>query len=284
MDSSHSMHKNILIIFLGIFSTTAIATDIDVGYVFGSAFIIVIAKFVFAAAVFYIFSLGLISSPKDTAVKNGRWVGAFVASVFVFSMPTLHKSYIDLYVGGAILTIVWFALGFLVGYIWHRVKAHRASNSKITFKNKNIKLIIIILVLVGAGLLYNNRKITYDVYPSCKSVDKDCNKIAMQATFDVQKETSQVILIGKFPGYAETRLIKLANCVVLDKHNWQCKGDSDDEPSNDNYLGGGNWIRTQPYIYKMTDDNITMSDSYITSHILNKIEITNLYGWTFVRN
>lgn len=150
------MKKLLLLITLMTLSPTVLADGIDVKAAWGDALTLVSMKFILAAVVFYILSFGLWGKARNTAVEYGRWIGAFLAAISIVSATTLHKTDIDLYVGGAIMTVVWFAIGFVIGYVWFKfknVKADTAGSDEGNFK-KYIKAFSPILLIIGFGIVF----------------------------------------------------------------------------------------------------------------------------------
>ena len=137
-------------------SPAVLADGIDATAAWGDAFTLVGMKFILAAVVFYILSFGLWGKARNTAVENGRWIGALLAAISIVTATTLHKTDIDLYVGGAILAVVWFAIGFFVGYVWFKFKNVKANATDIVNvkSKKDIKAFLPVIVLIGFGMVF----------------------------------------------------------------------------------------------------------------------------------
>ncbi len=150
------MKKLLLLITLMTLSPAVLADGIDATAAWGDAFTLVGMKFILAAVVFYILSFGLWGKARNTAVENGRWIGALLAAISIVTATTLHKTDIDLYVGGAILTVVWFAIGFVIGYVWFKFKNVKANATDIVNvkSKKDIKAFSPILLLIGFGIVF----------------------------------------------------------------------------------------------------------------------------------
>jgi len=160
------MSKNSLAItILALISSSATAQNIDVGAAATGALVTVLVRGVIAFCLFKLITLNLTSKGLDTPVKSGRWIGAWLMAVSILNHPSLHKSDIDIYVGSAIMAIVWFVIGFVVGYVWRKLKPFKTvatteSTSAIGFfaKNRlNIFLALLVLALaVGMYLVRSN--------------------------------------------------------------------------------------------------------------------------------
>jgi hypothetical protein len=129
----------------------AYADDINVGGAWKDAFILVSLKFVLAYVVFYILTLGLRGKEKDTALKNGRWFGAILTATFIATTTTLHKSNFDLLVGGAFMAVVWFLIGFTVGFVWKKIR----TKTIIFNKKYYIFIALIVFSLILFFTIYN---------------------------------------------------------------------------------------------------------------------------------
>lgn len=273
-----------------VFSDVASA-EIHADSAYSDAFILVSAKFLAAAVVYYVLTLGLRGSLRDTAVKNGRWVGAWLSTITIINTSTLHKSTEDFLFTVAIMTVVWFAVGFALGYIWRKFKNIPIANadSMNVKSNSNVKAFLPILVLIGLGMVFglfvynngiglNTKAVAYDLFPSCKNQNKDCKQSNTTITFKVDKERSQVVVVATTPTEKLPTMTKLNNCVVADEHNWQCE----ENPINYND-GHGNWFSDIPYRLIMVNDDVTMTDSVVTSSNNYKVETKTYYGEVFVR-
>jgi hypothetical protein len=145
------------------YANGTIENGIDVQEAYGGAFTIVSIKFLLAAVVFYTLSFGLWGKAKNTAVENGRWIGSLLAAISIISSTTLHKSNIDLYVSGAILTVVWFLIGFVIGFVWKKFKTG-AKFINYKFNSDNYAFIVLAgFCIIMIVIAYFNDKPTASV-------------------------------------------------------------------------------------------------------------------------
>lgn len=153
------------ILVIALFSCSAMAQNIDLGSAATSALVTVLIRGAIAFCLFKLITLNLTRKSIDTPGKTGRWVGAWLMAVLILTNPSLHKSDIDFYVGTAIMAVVWFVIGFAIGFVWRKFKpfetvATSESTSAISFvaKNRlNIFLVLLVLALtVGMYLVRGN--------------------------------------------------------------------------------------------------------------------------------
>lgn len=117
------MSKNSLAItILAIISCSATAQYIDVGSAATGALVTVLIRGAIAFCLFKFITLNLTRKNIDTPIKTGRWVGSWLMGISILSNPSLHKSDIDFYVGTAIMAVVWFVIGFGIGFVWRKFK------------------------------------------------------------------------------------------------------------------------------------------------------------------
>ncbi|CAN4276835.1 hypothetical protein MCEMSEM29_01946 [Methylophilaceae bacterium] len=241
-------------------ANSADANGIDVKAAYDGALEFVAIKILIAAIVFYLISFGLINKPKDTATKNGRWIGA-ILSAAVIASSTNHYSKQSEYIYSLCLAVLGlYVVGFFVGYLWFKFKPIKGSNADNinvkTYVNKKVFLPILAIISIGIVFWffgYNGigKAAIYDVYHSCKSVGKDCSESFGTVTFKVDKEKSQVISIFKSLQDGWSNIIKLENCFVVDEHTWQCQNEI-----TDNISISRTW--------SMIEDKVTMSDGMYT--------------------
>jgi len=133
-----------LIPAITLFSSSAIAQNVDVGSAALGALVTVLIRGVIAFCLFKLVALNLTRKNIDTSIKTGRWVGAWLMSISILTHPSLHKSDLDFYVGSVIMAVVWFAIGFVIGYIWRKLKPLKvdlSNNENTSIKPKSkIKL------------------------------------------------------------------------------------------------------------------------------------------------
>lgn len=235
--------RTLLITFLT-YSANILASDINLQAAYGGAFYTVfLIKLPIAFIVFIVLSYGLWKKPKDTALKNGRWVGACMSAASV----TLMYKPADLYFLLPLNIISLYAIGFIIGYIWRKVKRVDVVNNDLSKPASLIKTFLPTFTLFGLCLLFwfsaynhfiikpntskpelysNNSSETENIYDAfdCGINDKDCKKHLGTMQFNVDKLGSQVTAIVFHDDTKETNFIKLDNCVIIDEKNWQCGG------------------------------------------------------------
>ena len=116
-----SKAKN-LILVISLFSCSAMAQNIDVGSAATGALVTVLIRGAIAFCLFKLITLNLTRKTIDTPTKAGRWVGAWLMGVSILTNPSFNKSDLDFYIGSVVLAIVWFAIGFAIGFIWRKFK------------------------------------------------------------------------------------------------------------------------------------------------------------------
>lgn len=141
------------------------AQNIDVGSAATSALVTVLIRGAIAFCLFKLITLNLTRKSIDTPGKTGRWVGAWLMAVLILTNPSLHKSDIDFYVGTAIMAVVWFVIGFVVGYVWRKLKPFKMvhiteATSAISFFAKNrfniFSALLVLALTVGMYLVGSN--------------------------------------------------------------------------------------------------------------------------------
>jgi hypothetical protein len=263
----------VLVTTVLLFANSAYAEGIDVKAAYGDALEFVAIKLLIAAILFYLLSYGLVNQRKDTAIKSARWLGSILVPFSIIAFPSKYEIERNIF-EMALAAVGWFAIGFVIGYIWFKFKHIKDSNVDITNKGTytNKKILLPIVGLISIGLVYwlfgyngIGKSAKYDVYPSCKQNTDNCTISVAMYTFKVDKEKSQVIGIYKAVEDGSSGLHVLENCTVVDEHNWQCQGDVS--------------AYGIPAQWTMVEDQVTMSDSTFT---IND-KTTTTYGMTFVK-
>lgn len=115
------MKKLLLLITLITLPPTTLADGINTKAAYGHALSSVVIQFFLATILFYILSFGLWGKARDTAIKNGRWVGAiFSAASLATSSANYYQSQAEHYYAAVLGVIGWFVIGFVVGYAWRK--------------------------------------------------------------------------------------------------------------------------------------------------------------------
>jgi len=109
-------------IFIATISPAALAQNIDIGGAATSALITLAIRGLIAFCLFKLITVNLTRRNLYSPVNNGRWVGAFLMGVSVLTYQSLDKSDADFYFGIALVSVTWFILGFVIGYIWRIFK------------------------------------------------------------------------------------------------------------------------------------------------------------------
>lgn len=118
-------------ILFALFSNSASAQSVDVGAAATGALITLAIRGVIAFCLFKLITTSLTRKTLYTPIDNARWVGAWLMGVSVLTNPSLNKSDLDFYIGSVVLAIVWFLIGFVIGFLWRKVKPLTpASNQK----------------------------------------------------------------------------------------------------------------------------------------------------------
>ena len=111
-----------LILVIALFSCSAMAQNIDVGSAATGALVTVLIRGVIAFCLFKLLTLNLTRKSINTSTKTGRWVGAWLMGASILTNPSFNKSDLDFYISSVVLAIVWFAIGFAIGFIWRKFK------------------------------------------------------------------------------------------------------------------------------------------------------------------
>jgi hypothetical protein len=132
--------------------------------------------------------------------------------------------------------------------------------------------VISVASIVGIGIFYgtfaiNGNKsgeLTYSLY-GCQdgtNLDPNCNPTIFKAfvKFNVDREKSEVISIASNPNTNYSNFIKLNNCIIVDKLNWQCGA-----PIKQELDGNGSGFITQDYIYRSINGDVSVSDYVVLS-------------------
>ena len=122
-----------LILVIALFSCSAMAQNIDVGTAATGALVTVLIRGAIAFCLFKLITLNLTRKSIDTPTKTGRWVGAWLMGASILTNPSFNKSDLDFYIGSVVLAIVWFVIGFAVGFMWRKFKP---SNSVVSQQKK----------------------------------------------------------------------------------------------------------------------------------------------------
>jgi hypothetical protein len=227
-------------------SIPAFADAIDAKAAYGDAATLVGMKLILGAVLFYILSFGLISKPKDTAVKNGRWVASTLAMMSFIGYSLQYDNQVRNLVESGIAAVVWFAIGFVIGYLWFKFKKFKTNktNSEVTKSKKDIKALlpisnfmgISLLVLISSGITFwfvsqnytgnlvasNGISVhTYDVF-ECVNGEKKCRKHIGAIKFNIDELAKEIVGQFSHDENNERQFSKLDNCVIVDKRNWQC--------------------------------------------------------------
>ncbi len=138
--------KNIILITLMLLSTPVFADGVNAQAAYGDAATLVGMKLILGAVLFYILSFGLINKPKDTAVKNGRWVASTLAMMSFIGYSLQYDNQVRNLVESGIAAVVWFAIGFVIGYVWFKFKsvkagAAKSDDAKSSNSNENVYLL-----------------------------------------------------------------------------------------------------------------------------------------------
>ena len=116
-----------LMLPLTLLSSTVFANAIDSKAAYGDALVFVAIKFLIAAIVFYNLSFGLVKKPKDTAMKSARWFASILVTFSIIAFPNKYEIERNLF-EMAFAAVVWFAIGFVIGYIWFKFKPTKDAN------------------------------------------------------------------------------------------------------------------------------------------------------------
>ena len=114
--------NNLAITILALISCSATAQNIDVGSAATGALVTVLIRGAIAFFLFKFITLNLTRKNIDTPIKTGRWVGSWLMGASILTSPSLHKTDLDFYVGTAIMAVVWFLIGFAIGFVWRKFK------------------------------------------------------------------------------------------------------------------------------------------------------------------
>jgi hypothetical protein len=113
---------NNLIPVIALFSCSAMAQNIDVGGAATSALLTVAIRGAIAFCFFKLVTINLTRKTLYTSVRNGRWVGAWLMGVSILTYQSSYKSDADFYFGIILVSVVWFILGFVIGFVWRAFK------------------------------------------------------------------------------------------------------------------------------------------------------------------
>ncbi|MEI8363621.1 MAG: hypothetical protein WCG35_10445 [Betaproteobacteria bacterium] len=270
--------KNIILITLMLLSTPVFADGVNAQAAYGDAATLVGMKLILGAVLFYILSFGLINKPKDTAVKNGRWVASTLAMMSFIGYSLQYDNQVRNLVESGIAAVVWFAIGFVIGYVWFKFKKVKADATDIVNvkSKKDIKAFLPVIVLIGFGMafwlfvysgfnssyksaasLFSKDDNTFDVY-ECEGDANACKKHLGVSKFNVDKTASQVVVQATNDGKKVTNFVKLDNCIIADMYNWQCGGEVEFGDLPNNVLSE---IKSAKYV--MINGELTVNDGYI---------------------
>jgi uncharacterized membrane protein len=103
-------------------SSAAMAQNIDIGAAATSALLTLAIRGLIAFAIFKLITINLTRKTLHSRANNGRYVGAWLMGLSILTFPSSHKSDADFYFGIVIVSISWFVLGFVLGYVWRTFK------------------------------------------------------------------------------------------------------------------------------------------------------------------
>lgn len=244
--------KFIWSLILLIASTHIFAVDVNRGQAVSFSITSIITLFAFAFLAFKAITFGIDKSQPSSPSKKGRNFSAWVVGFVILSSSNFYvEPNAEYFYRLSLITIPLGLVAFLVGVVWFNVKnlsAKEANSQAISGLKISLKSPIkgetffIGLVVVGLiGFLYvkvdlasfianQTSSISKDLiykYYNCSGTnyDKDCQKeLKGTATFKVDKDKSQVVVIYDKIKDGQKTMIKLENCTVLDDKNWKCGG------------------------------------------------------------
>ena len=117
--------KNLLLIIALSISTVNAYAQIDLGAAFGGAVITIAIRGLIAFGLFKLITANLTRKTTFTPLENGRWVGAWLLAVSLISFPSTNKSTEDFYFGIILVSLFWLLAGFVIGYVWRKLKPLR---------------------------------------------------------------------------------------------------------------------------------------------------------------
>ena len=109
-------------IALVIMSSAATAQNIDIGGAATSALLTVAIRGLIAFCIFKLLTINLTRKTLHSRSNNGRYVGAFLMGLSLLTFPSSNKSDADFYFGIVLVSVSWFVLGFVLGYVWRAFK------------------------------------------------------------------------------------------------------------------------------------------------------------------
>ena len=112
----------VAIFALSLSSFSVMAQNIDVGSAATGALLTILIRGAIAFCLFKLITLNLTRKTLYSPVNSGKWVGAWLMGISILSNPSLNKSDIDFYVGAVIMAVVWFVIGFGIGFMWRKFK------------------------------------------------------------------------------------------------------------------------------------------------------------------
>lgn len=96
--------------------------QIDVGSALGGALITIAIRGAIAFGLFKLITRKLTRKTTFTPMENGRWVGAWLLGASLISFQSSNKSTEDFYFGIILVSIVWFLVGFVIGFVWRKLR------------------------------------------------------------------------------------------------------------------------------------------------------------------
>ena len=109
-------------IVLVIMSSAAMAQNIDMGAAATSALLTLAIRGLIAYGIFKLLTINLTRKTLHSRANNGRYVGAWLMGLSILTFPSSHKSDADFYFGILLVSVSWFVLGFVLGYVWRMFK------------------------------------------------------------------------------------------------------------------------------------------------------------------
>jgi len=127
--------KYILVSILWVLISNAYAVNVDTGLAARSAFLTIVVIGALAVIAFQLISYNLTRKTISTPVDGGRWIGAWFAAIAISSSGNFYDGLTAQYFYRlSLITIPLMFVGFVIGFIWKKVKG----NSKVGIVKTNI--------------------------------------------------------------------------------------------------------------------------------------------------
>lgn len=96
----------------------------NTGVSIGIGPVYLLLKSAIAASIFFIVTIGILKTPRSSPISQGRWIGAYSGSLGILSLRPYSgfPNSSEFFVAATLLFAMYFALGFLAGFVWRKFK------------------------------------------------------------------------------------------------------------------------------------------------------------------